>query len=337
MLTNVQRLRRDGRRTPEYYRNVARQISSPSKLSIDSITESYDAPSEQFGSIDDVYAHRGYRKLARLDEGAFGIVYKGVRLIDNLPVAIKEVDLSRRRAKRIDEMKRELFVMQKVESRNIVRLIEHFIGGHTLAIIMELCTGKNLTHHLKRASLTEEECLHLFRQMAHGLRLMHKQGIAHRDVKLNNFLLDGSRKTIKVADFGLSVVSFRRATGILMCKTYCGTEPYMAPEILRRNVRGFRQYNPMYADVWALGVCLYAMLTRTFPFRTNLSQRSLFRTQFARRWRIPRTLREKMSEELKDLLWHMLDPEPDRRITMNGVMAHPWLNSDMVALELEDS
>lgn len=337
MIANLHKLRRDGRKLPEQYRNLVRMASSPSQISLRSITEFYDAPSQAFQNVEDVYAYRGYKKLAKLDEGAFGIVYKGVRLVDNLPVALKEVDLSRRRSKRIEEMKRELFVLQKVDSKHVVRLIEHFIGGHILVIIMELCAGRNLTHHLKKAALTEEEALHLFRQMAAGLKVMHRNGIAHRDVKLNNFLLDASRKNIKVADFGLSMVSYRRDHGILMGKTYCGTEPYMAPEILRRNVRGFRQYNPLYADVWALGICLYAMLTRTFPFKMNLSQTSLFKSQFARRWRIPRALRENISEELKDLLWHMLDPEPDRRITMNGVMAHPWLNNDMVALSTEET
>ena len=333
---NLQKLRRDGRKVPEQYRNVARLASSPSQISLRSLTEFYDTPSQSFNTVDDVYNYRGYRKIIKLDEGAFGIVYRAARVGDNLPVAIKEVDLSRRRSKRIEEMKRELFVLQKVDSKYIVKLVEHFIVGQTLVIIMELCAGRNLTSHLKKAALQEEEAMLLFRQMAAGIRVLHKKGIAHRDVKLNNFLLDITRKNVKVADFGLSIVSYRREQGILMSKTYCGTEPYMAPEIIRRNVRGYRQYNAMYADVWALGVCLYAMLTRTFPFKMNLSQRSLYRTQYARRWRIPRTLRENISDELKDLLWHMLDPEPDRRITMNGVVAHPWLNSGNVDLSLDE-
>jgi serine/threonine protein kinase len=214
----------------------------------------------------------------------------------------------------------------------MVKLIEHFISGNTLVIIMEFCQGGNVTNHLKDVPLEEEDVKFLFKQMVVGVKLMHRKGIAHRDVKLNNFLLDGSKKTVKVADFGLSVVPYKPSNGLQLCKTYCGTEPYMAPEIIRRNSRGFRQYNPYYADIWALGVCLYAMLTRTFPFKVNLSQRSLYRNQRERRWRIPRLLRDKVSDELNDLIWHMLDPEPDRRISINGVITHPWFNPDVVNL-----
>lgn len=327
-ILNLHRLLRDGRKTPEQYRNIAQMVSSPSQLSLRSISEFYNVPSTEFSSLDDVFHYRGYRKLNKIDEGAFGVVSKATRMSDNVIVAVKEVDLSRKRSKRIEEMKRELFVLQKIDNPNIVKLIEHFIVGQTLVIIMEFCAGSNLTSYLKETSIGEEEALVFFKQMASAIKVLHRKGIAHRDVKLNNFLLDSGRKFVKVADFGLSVVSYRRAHGILMAKTYCGTEPYMAPEILRRNSMGVRSYNPLYADIWSLGICLFAMLTRTFPFKMNLSQRSLFKIQIARRWRFPRNLRDTLSEDIRDLIWHMLDPEPERRITINGVVAHPWLNQN---------
>lgn len=318
---------KDGRKPPQYFRNLMGRISTPSQISVDGISEKYNTgATSQFLTLEDVYRYRGYRKLGKIDEGAFGVVSKAQRIGDSLIVAVKEIDLSKKRAKRIEEMKRELFVLQKVEHKNIVQLIEHFVVDETLVIVMELCAGSNLSNLLKETPLSEEEALHLFIQMASSIKTLHRAGIAHRDIKLNNFLLDASRKHIKVADFGLSIVSWRPPAGLLMAKTYCGTEPYMAPEILRRNKHNMRSYNPMYADVWSLGICLFAMMTRTFPFKLDLTQRSLFRAQTARRWRFPRNVRDNCSEELNDLVWHMLDPEPERRITMNGIMSHPWLN-----------
>lgn len=323
-------LKRDHRYTPEDYINLVLAKSTPSQLSITTVSEHYEN-----GTPDMVYLYRGYKKLNKIDEGAFGTVWKGVRRSDGIIVAIKEVDLSRKRAKRIEEMKRELFVLQKVSHPTVVRMIEHFVAGQRLQMIIEYCPGGNLTSYLKDTSIEEGEARLLFKQMAISIKVLHRLGIAHRDVKLNNFLLDATKTRIKVADFGLSVVSYRRSRGLVMARTYCGTEPYMAPEILRRNSRGFRCYNPLYSDIWSLGICLYAMLTRTFPFKMNLSQRGLFKAQVARRWHFPKALRENLSDEIKDLVCHLLDPEADRRITINGVLQHPWLAGNELC-ELSD-
>lgn len=325
-LTNVHRLKRDGRKTPHDFKVAVAKISTPSQLSVGSYTELYNVPDNKFHTNEDVFRYRGYRKICKIDEGAFGIVSKAKRLFDGQLFAVKEVDLRKKRAKRIQEMRRELFVLQKVESKHVVKLIEHFIVGNILVIIMELCEGSNLTTHLKDNVLDEVEASELFRQMAASVKLLHRRGIAHRDVKLNNFLLDGSRKLVKISDFGLSIVSYRKTRGLLTAKTYCGTEPYMAPEILRRTAAGVRCYNPFYADLWSLGICLYAMITRTFPFKIHSSPDNLLRAQMGRRWRFPRHLRDTLSEQLKDLVWHLLDPEPGRRITINDVMLHPWVN-----------
>lgn len=335
---SVVALRHIHRKKPEHFRHQARSAQSPSDLSFRSITEHYTLPEGELQKSDDVFKMRGFKKLNKIDEGAFGVVSRALSLVDKSIVAVKEVDLRRKRSKRIEEMKRELFVLQKVEHANVVKLIEHFTIDHTLVIIMEFCAGGNLTSYLKETAISEEEAARLFRQMALALKVLHRKGIAHRDVKLNNFLMDGPRKHIKIADFGLSIVYFRESGGIRMAKTYCGTEPYMAPELLRRNSLGARSYNALYADVWSLGICLFAMLTRTFPFKMQTSQRGLLRAQLARRWRFPRKLRDTLSEEIKDLVAHMLDPEPDRRISINGVLAHPWINhNQLVALSYDES
>lgn len=314
-------------------------VSSPSQLSLSTLTEYYDGPDAQGGgqSVAEIYKSRGYKKLNKIDEGAFGVVSRGQRLIDMCLVALKEVDLRRKRIKRIEEMKRELFVLQKIEHPNVVKMYEHFIIGQQLVIIMEFCAGGNMTAYLKEKSITETEAINLFRQMATAIKVLHRRGISHRDVKLNNFLLDATRTKVKIADFGLSIVSFRRKYGVFLAKTYCGTEPYMAPELIKRNSLGVRQYNPFCSDVWSLGVCLFAMLTRSFPFKVQASQAELLKAQVARKWKLPRGFKGKLSEEVKDLIWHMLDPEEQRRITINGLLTHRWFHGNQhVILSLDD-
>lgn len=329
--------RKEGKKkTSDEYRQSIFAVSSPSQLSIRSITERYVTPSNNFKTPEDVFKFRGYTKMDKIDEGAFGIVSKALKKSDKSTVAVKEVDLRRKRHKRLQEMKRELFVLQRIAHKNIVKLIEHFIVNDTLVIVMEFCAGSNLTVYLRKTALDELEAINLFRQMARAIKVLHRNGISHRDIKLNNFLLDSTKKRIKIGDFGLSIVSYRAKAGILMAKTYCGTEPYMAPEILKRTSIGTRSYNAMIADIWSLGICLYAMLTRTFPFRVNASQQSILKAQINRRWKFPRAIRTLISEELKDLVWHMLDPDPYRRITINGVVAHPWINPNQVKLSYGD-
>lgn len=316
--------------------HVLQFVREPTDLSEKTISEYYQLPEGRIKTIDDVYLHRGYKKLEKIDEGAFGSVSKAMRLSDKMLVAVKEIDLRKKRAKRIEEMKRELFVLQKTSHETVVALIEHFIIGHLLVIIMEYCAGGNLTTYLKDNSIKEQDAILLFKQMATGVRVLHKKGIAHRDIKLNNFLLDSTGQVIKIADFGLSVVSFRPSRGYLMSRTYCGTEPYMAPELLKKNHLGARSYNALRADIWSLGICLFAMLTRTFPFKVK-AQEKMLKKMVNRSWRFPLDYRFVLSDSLKDLVWHMLDPEPERRITINGVVAHPWINqNNLVALTYDE-
>lgn len=328
------------RKTPDQYRQNVLAVSSPSQLSLSTLTEYYEAPDGQNGQAvaSEIFRSRGYKKLNKIDEGAFGVVSRGQRLSDMNLVAIKEVDLRRKRIKRIEEMKRELFVLQKIEHPNVVRMYEHFIIGQQLVIIMEFCAGGNMTTYLKEKSITESEAIGLFKQMAISIKALHRRGITHRDVKLNNFLLDATRSKVKIADFGLSIVSYRRKYGVFLAKTYCGTEPYMAPELIKRNSLGLRQYNPFCADVWSLGVCLFAMLTRSFPFKVQASQPELLKAQVSRKWKFPRGFKGVLSEEVKDLIWHMLDPEEQRRITINGLLAHRWFHGNQhLNLSLDDA
>ena len=85
---------------------------------------------------------------------------------------------------------------------------------------------------------------------------MHSQKIAHRDIKLENILID-NRDRVKIIDFGFSV-NYKDKMGGL--KMHCGTPNYMAPEIVQK-----KAYNPTCVDVWALGVLLYRMVAGVYP------------------------------------------------------------------------
>jgi serine/threonine protein kinase len=83
--------------------------------------------------------------------------------------------------------------------------------------------------------------------------------VVHRDIKLDNILIEEGTRMVKLIDFGFSVLT---TTPNQRLKVFCGTPSYMAPEITRK-----MDYEGKPVDIWALGVLLYVMLTGTFPFR----------------------------------------------------------------------
>ena len=138
---------------------------------------------------------------------------------------------------------------------------------------------------------------------------MHAQDISHRDVKLENIIVD--RGKVKLLDFGFSCISKEKL------KIFCGTPSYMAPEIVSK-----REYFGGPADLWAAGVLLYYILFGTLPFKSVTTEKELFR-------KINRglfNLQVPGTSEAKDLLKSLLHVEPAQRPSASEVLNHPWFH-----------
>lgn len=114
--------------------------------------------------------------------------------------------------------------------------------------------------------MEELECRRLFKQIVEGISYCHSMGVVHRDIKLDNILLD-TMNNIKIIDFGFSIAIPEDKK----LKIFCGTPSYMAPEIVEKN-----EYVGQKADVWALGIVLFAMLQGRFPFK-GVNDNDLFK------------------------------------------------------------
>ena len=126
---------------------------------------------------------------------------------------------------------------------------------------MELCAGGDLLNYVrKRRKLKEEYAKKIFKQIIDGLQYIHSKFVAHRDIKLDNLLLD-EHGLVKICDFGVSKIL--KEPNEKMTEQ-CGTPAYIAPEILKD--KGYRGFG---VDIWSLGVCLYAMLFGTVPFKAS--------------------------------------------------------------------
>ncbi|OIW18243.1 hypothetical protein TanjilG_06327 [Lupinus angustifolius] len=158
---------------------------------------------------------------------------------------------------------------------------------------------------------------YFFQQLISGVHYCHAMQICHRDLKLENTLLDGSpAPRLKICDFGYSKSSLLHS----LPKSTVGTPAYIAPEVLSR-----REYDGKLADVWSCGVTLYVMLVGAYPFEDHEDPKN-FRTTIQRimavQYKIPDYVH--ISQDCRHILSLIFVANPLRRITLKEIKNHPW-------------
>ena len=141
-----------------------------------------------------------------LGQGAFGKVNLGLHRLTRKLVAIKSIDLKvmREDDRKHERMMREIDILKILKHTSHIKLLETFETAKFYLIVMELCPGGDLLKYVKkRRWLEENQAKYLFKQVMLGVDYMHKNGVVHRDLKLDNILLD-SHGNIKIGDFGVS-------------------------------------------------------------------------------------------------------------------------------------
>ena len=252
--------------------------------------------------------------------GAFGKVVLGKHTLTGESVAIKILDkmILSQTPEDYELVKQEISILKIVKHKYIVQLYEILQTPQHIYIIMEYCEGKDLMDFiLSKQHLTELESLKYFQQLINALFYLHSQNIAHRDVKIDNMLLD-KNKDLKLVDFGLST----KYTDETLLDQPCGTVVYAAPEVLEGN-----DYHGMLADVWSSGIVLYGMTSGFLPFSDKddeVNKKNVLEGKIE----IP----DFFSPMLKDLLKHMLDINPITRYTLQEIKQHPWFNLNKINL-----
>lgn len=230
------------------------------------------------------------------------------------------------RGQKIDEhVQREIMNHRSVKHPNIIRFKEVFLTPTHLAIVMEYAAGGELFERICTAGrFSEDEARYYFQQLVSGVNYCHSMQICHRDLKLENTLLDGSSESrLKICDFGYS----KSAVLHSQPKSTVGTPAYIAPEVLSR-----KEYDGKIADVWSCGVTLYVMLVGAYPFEDADDPRN-FKTTIARilsvHYSIPDYVR--VSNDCNHLLSRIFVANPEKRITMEEIKKHPWFVKNLPA------
>ncbi len=234
-----------------------------------------------------------YRIESLLGRGGMGAVYKGVQAALDRPVAIKLLPSELAAdADFIARFQREARTLARLQHSGIVAV--HDFGqtsaGH-LYFVMEFVDGTDLQRILKGPGLKPEQVFELIAQICDALHYAHRQGVIHRDIKPANILLTQDGRA-KVADFGLARPLTEESGGLTMTNMVMGTPDYMAPE--QRTGAGHPDHR---ADIFALGVMLYEMLTGQRPH-------GAFQ---------PASQRVQVDVRIDQVVLKALQQEPDRR------------------------
>lgn len=221
--------------------------------------------------------------------------------------------------KMVDQIKREISIMKIVRHPNIVRLHEVLASKTKIYIILEFITGGELFDKIvHQGKLSEYDSRLHFQQLIDAVNYCHSRGVYHRDLKPENLLLD-SRGNLKVSDFGLSALPQQ---GVGLLHTTCGTPNYLAPEVLSN-----QGYNGSAADVWSCGVILFVLMAGYLPF-DEIDLPTLYRKVNAADFSFPLWF----SSGAKSLICRILDPNPQTRITIEGIKKDAWFRRNYVAI-----
>jgi serine/threonine protein kinase len=261
-----------------------------------------------------MYSFRSFfnlRIVKYIGAGSYGRVFEAFDTLTGLRVAVKFI--RKEDVKNMGYLAAEYTIQSILHHRNICQLYRAVDTSRSLVLVMELVEGMDLHTYLRsRGRIEEAHARRLFAQILDGISYLHLHSIVHRDLKLENILVDRDGR-VKICDFGLSSFYDRESA----LEDFCGTPLCAPPEI----TRGIPYMGPE-VDVWCLGVLLYSMVHGKLPFghyecgdRGTLDQD------------LP--LDESLSHELRDLIRRLIEPNKSARIKMKHILRHAWIRGEV--------
>lgn len=286
-----------------------------------------------------------YGKLGKpLGEGAGGNVRLVTRAKDNRVFAVKEFRQKQSYESARDYSKKvtaEYCIGLTMNHPNVVETVDIIYDSDKIYQVMEYCEF-DLFAIVMSGKMSRDEIYCDFKQFLNGVKYMHECGLAHRDLKLDNCVIN-AQGIIKIIDFGSAVVfrypeteKIHEAVGIV------GSDPYLAPEVVTNLV-----YDPRPADVWSAAIVFCCMLMRKFPWKSPRLSDNSFK-QFAAAPAStdsssateagkppshssattgPYRLLKSLPEDVHPLILGMLEMNPEKRANIEACWNDPWLSS----------
>ena len=274
-------------------------------------------PVMRVGDVDDRGALPGYVLGPVIGEGGFCKVRSGIHQVSGATTAVKLIDkTSLKNETDRKRVGREIRVLKKLNHRNVVRLFDVVETAKKIFCVMEYAAGGSVLDYVRsKRSLTEDLASKFTGQIIEALSYCHSNWIVHRDVKLENLLLDFDKRRVLLIDFGLSAV-FQPGKKLTV---HCGSPSYAAPEIVSR-----KPYDGPPVDVWSLGVVSFAMVTGYLPFHARGGdKRELCRKIISGTYSVP----DKVSNDFKEFVGVVLRVDVEKRATLVRCRDSRWVRS----------
>jgi len=271
-----------------------------------------------------------YSLLKRIGEGVFGEVYlsKLKHSMDSRQFALKKLSKNHPKFRRTSVF-REVNAGKLLDHEGVIRFEENFETASSIYLVMEYFAGLDLYTTLENRSYepySEQAAKEIFKQLVCAVTHCHLHGIAHRDIKLENILMDKCGKT-KLIDFGLCDFVMDVGNTTRLCIDSVGSPAYISPEILVG-----KPYDGFKADVWSSGVVLYALLFGCFPF--SPAQYKLLVNGQPLVVQFPES---GVSKGAKELLRCMLKLQPESRFSLEDVQNHDWMCDSIVTVNDDEA
>ncbi|KAK5581893.1 hypothetical protein RB653_003473 [Dictyostelium firmibasis] len=292
---------------------------------------------------------KDYDFMKELGSGNFSVVYEGVNKNTGKRVAIKHLNLSKintHTTKFKSQLNREIEILKFIKHENVVQIYDIFYSkDQQLFFILELANGGELYNKIgfNEPLLNENQSRFVFKQILNAVSYLHSEGIAHRDLKPENILFESygdDYLKIKITDFGLARFIHEGE----LAKTLCGSPLYVAPEVIlsihQKNKYGNRSSQSpskdlssvgygKSCDAWSLGAILYIVLSGTPPFDDDddaeMSTPQLFEKIVSGNYKFPEKTWSLISSSAADLVKGLLTVDPEKRLTVEQALHHPWI------------
>ena len=265
--------------------------------------------------------YKSYEMKDIIGQGRYGTIRVGYHKIKKRFVAIKIINKKSISKTDMENIRNQIDILKMATDEFVLKLLDIIENESYLYIMTELCKGGDLYSYLNQRSfkIPEAKAAKLIYKLAKSVSFLHTLGIIHRDLKPENILMTdmSDEADIRISDFCIC----KRLEPNETTKEIVGTLGYMAPEVLMG-----KEYN-YSADVWAIGVITYLLLTGYLPFDDEQEDKEVIRKTLFESIPFYNDSWKNISSKAKEFVKKILKKDKEERITIEGILSDPWFEN----------